>query len=237
VRRAIWIVGLLSVSCSSGSSESRQPAESEAAEQGREPPAPEGTAPASAGGARSDAAPAPARPAVDPSACAADADCTFEDPCDPGRCVATASVPEAVGCEKSRPPTGTCVCFENRCSLKPGPSHPKMAVDTDCNYTEGCALDRAAGRCAPGRDDDPRPQPMVGPRCDCDSKVPQRCHYSWLDPVACSSVEDCWVEHLPYAHPIKRPRSKKGKKFRPCKDGERAPACEKGTCTLLAYGC
>ena len=228
--RAIWILGVLFLSCSSGSSESRQPAE---AEPDREPPAATGPATVAA----ANAADAGSKPAVDPVACAADADCAFEDPCDPGRCVAAASVPAAVGCEKSRPPTGTCVCFENRCSLKPGPNHPKMAVDTDCNYTEGCALDRAAGRCAPGRDADPRPQPMIGPRCDCDSHVPQRCHYSWLDPIACTSVEDCWVERLPYAHPIKRPRSKKGKKFRPCKDGERAPACDKGHCTLLAYGC
>ena len=229
--RAIWILGLLSVSCSSGSSESRPPAET--SDPGREPPA--ATEPATAAAAT--AADAGNQPAVDPAACTADADCTFQDPCDPRRCVAAASVPEAVGCEKSRPPTGTCVCFENRCALKPGANHPKMAVDSDCNYTEGCALDRAAGRCAPGRDADPRPQPMVGPRCDCDSHVPQRCHFSWLDPIACTSVEDCWVEHLPYAHPIKRPRSRKGKKFRPCKDGERAPACEKGQCTLLAYGC
>lgn len=203
----------------------------EATEPARDP------APAASEPAAAPVAAAADRPPVDASACASDADCTFDDPCHPERCVAAASVPAAVGCEKTTPPTGTCVCFEKRCALKPGPDHPKMTADADCNYTEGCALDLAAGRCAPGRDADPRPQPMVGPRCDCDSHVPQRCHFSWLDPIACTSVEDCWVERLPYAHPVKRPPSKKGKKFRPCKDGERAPACENGHCTLLAYGC
>ena len=238
MQRAILLVVIVSLSCSS-SSDTRQPAA--APTSGDDEPLPHrDPAPAAA---PSDASPAPAAPAppaappIDQSACAGDGDCAFDDPCNPQRCVAAASVPASPGCKESREPTGTCVCFEKRCSLRPGPSHPKVAVDTDCTYTEGCALDRAAGRCTPGRDDDFRPDRSVGPRCDCDSHVPQRCHFSWLDPIACTSVEDCWVEKLPYSHPIKRPRSKKGKKFRPCKDGEVAPACSAGRCTLLAYGC
>lgn len=232
VRHPLWIVALLSLSCGR-SSETRQPA---AAGSDGQPaphasPAPSAAVPPDAGAALA------AAPAVDTGACTADTDCAFDDPCDPERCVAGASVPAPVGCEKSRPPTGTCVCFEKRCSLRPGPTHPKVSVDADCTHAVGCGLDRAAGRCAPGRDDDLRPQPLVGPRCDCDSHVPQRCHFSWLDPITCTSVDDCWVERLPFAHPIKRPRSKKGKRFRPCKDGERAPACQDGRCTLLAYGC
>jgi len=238
VQRAILLVVIVSLSCSS-SSDTRQPAAAPTSSDD-EPLPHRDPAPAAA---RSDASAAPGAPAlpapppIDQSACAGDGDCAFDDPCNPQRCVAAASVPTSPGCKESREPTGTCVCFEKRCSLRPGPSHPKVAVDADCTYTEGCALDRAAGRCTPGRDDDFRPNRSIGPRCDCDSHVPQRCHFSWLDPIACTSVEDCWVEKLPYSHPIKRPRSKKGKKFRPCKDGEVAPACTDGTCSTIAYGC
>lgn len=235
VRRALCILGLVSLSCSS-SSESRQSPAAAAAQGGQSAPPADSPPARTASDAGAATAAAPATPAGDRSACAADADCAFDDPCNPQRCLAAAA-PAAVGCDKSRPPTGTCVCFEKRCALEPGPTHPKVAVDADCTHVEGCALDRAAGRCAPGRDDDLRPERSVGPRCDCDSHVPQRCHFSWLDPIACTSVDDCWVDPAPFSHPIKRPRAKKGKRFRPCKDGEVAPACQDGRCTLLAYGC
>ena len=236
VRYAIWLAGMTLLSCSS-SSETRQPSSTATSSDGHASPAGDHAPPAPPPDAGAAIAATPATPAVDTTACAADADCAFDNPCDPQRCVAAASVPASPGCKESRSPTGTCVCFEKRCSLRPGPGHPKVAVDADCTYTQGCALDRAAGRCAPGRDDDFRPDRSIGPRCDCDRHVPQRCHFSWLDPVACTSVDDCWVEKLPFSHPIKRPRSRKGKKFRPCKDGEVAPACQDGRCTLLAYGC
>ncbi len=229
MQRAIAILGLLSVSCS-GSSETRQPA-------GGEPsapaPAPAATAPTTAW----DASPATAPAAVaDTGVCAADADCAFDDPCMPKRCVTATSAPAPVGCDKSYPPTGTCVCFEKRCSLRPGPTHPKVAVDTACVLETGCTLDRAAGSCAPGRDEDFRADRSTGPRCDCDRKA-LRCQFSWLDPVECKTVDDCWVEDEPFSHPIKRPASRKGKEFRPCKDGEVAPGCAEGRCTLRAYGC
>ncbi|HUS66122.1 MAG TPA: hypothetical protein VMZ28_16330 [Kofleriaceae bacterium] len=178
-----------------------------------------------------------APPPVDVSSCAADSDCAFADPCMPSRCVTAASVPQSPGCDESAPATGTCVCYEKRCSLKPGPSHPVVAVDSDCTYVPGCVLDRATGGCAPGRDDDFRADRSVGPRCDCDSKVPQRCHFSWLDPIECKTVDDCWVDPAPFSHPIARPKKLRGKTFRPCKDGEVAPACADGRCAMRAYGC
>jgi hypothetical protein len=232
VRHAISILGLVSLSCSSPS-ESRQPSATPRSDDGN-------PSQHAAAAGPSDAAPTVARagqPAVDPSACAADADCAFDNPCNPERCVAAATVPASAGCDRSRPPTGACVCLEKRCSLRPGPNHPVVAVDADCDHVPGCALDRAAGRCAPGRDDDFRPNRSIGPRCDCDSRVPRRCRFSWLDPIACTSVDDCWVDPAPFSHPIARPRAKKGKRFRPCKDGEVAPACTEGRCDLLAYGC
>jgi hypothetical protein len=230
VRHAISIAGLLALSCS-------QPAEPRQSPTSPTASAPEPAEPAPPAATADAGRPAAAAPPVDPSACKADADCVFENPCQPARCVAAASVPASPGCKESSEPTGTCVCFDNRCSLKPGSKHPVVAVDADCTYVPGCVLDRAAGRCTPGKDDDFRADRSIGPRCDCDSHVPQRCHFSWLDPIACTSVDDCWVDPAPFSHPIKRPRSKKGKKFRPCKDGEVAPACTDGHCTTRAYGC
>jgi hypothetical protein len=231
VRPAIWLVPLLALSCRESPETRPDPATSARGE----PPA---VAPAPPAPADASPVAAAAPPAVDPDApCASDGDCAFNNPCDPQRCVAAASVPHSPGCKESREPTGTCVCFEKHCSLKPGPNHPKVSVEADCDYVPGCALDRASGTCAPGKDDDFRPNREIGPRCDCDSHVPRRCQFAWLDPIACTSVEDCWVDPAPFSHPIRRPRSKKGKKFRPCKDGEVAPACMDGHCTTRAYGC
>ena len=133
MRHAISILGLVFLSCS-GPAETRQPSPTAGGESD-EPAHAAPARPAITPDAGATAVAAPTPP-VDTSACAADADCAFQDPCDPQRCVAGASaVPKE--CEKSRPPTGTCVCFEKRCSLKPGPTHPKMTVDADCTYTQG----------------------------------------------------------------------------------------------------
>lgn len=57
--------------------------------------------------------------------------------------------------------------------------------------------------------------------------------------VACTSVDDCWVSAKRYpAVPIARPKHLKGKKFKPCVDGEVAPTCSSGgACGLLGYDC
>jgi hypothetical protein len=224
MQRFVWTLGLLSLSCS-GPPESQKP------------PAEVGQGHAAAPSTPAAPPSTPAAPPVDTGACAADTDCAFDDACDPRRCVSAASVPASVGCEKTRPATGTCVCLERRCSLQPNADHPKVAVDTDCDDIPGCVLDRAAGSCRPGRDDDFRADRSIGPRCDCAARAPRRCEFSWVEPVPCASVDDCWVEPMPFSHPVKRPRSKKGKTFRPCKDGEVAPACAEGHCTMRAYGC
>ncbi len=53
-------------------------------------------------------------------------------------------------------------------------------------------------------------------------------------PVACKTDDDCWVE----GHkPIARPKELKGRKFKPCKDGEHAPVCKENLCTVVAYKC
>ena len=97
-------------------------------------------------------------------------------------------------------------------------------------------MDAAAGTCVPGDDPDPQTPGLPGPRCRCDSQEPRRCHYGWIEPVACSSDADCWVSDDGF-NPIARPKKLRGKRFRPCKDGERAPVCSDGTCSVVGYTC
>ena len=52
--------------------------------------------------------------------------------------------------------------------------------------------------------------------------------------VPCRSVDDCWFRGR---EPIARPKKLRGKRFKPCVDGELAPVCVKGFCSLAAYGC
>jgi len=54
-------------------------------------------------------------------------------------------------------------------------------------------------------------------------------------PVACKTDDDCWVEG---GKPVVRPKALRGKKFKPCQDGERAPVCgDAGVCVLRGYKC
>lgn len=52
--------------------------------------------------------------------------------------------------------------------------------------------------------------------------------------LPCTSVDDCWIEG---GKPVARPKRLRGKKFRPCVDGEVAPICKDGTCGRNAYKC
>jgi len=53
--------------------------------------------------------------------------------------------------------------------------------------------------------------------------------------VPCKTEDDCWSEG---ATPIARPKSRRGKKFKPCSDGEWAPSCgADGTCMTMGYRC
>lgn len=190
--------------------------------------------------------PAPAANATPPTpsgadalaaaSCAKDSDCAWDDSCAPRRCVAAGASPPAAGCEKSIPPEGTCACFDRRCTYRPNATRSPVSVEAECTSREGCVMDVAAGTCVPGDDPDPRAPGLPGPRCRCDSREPHRCHYSWVEPVPCASDDDCWVIDES-ATPIARPRKLRGKRFRPCKDGERAPVCQSGACIVRGYTC
>jgi hypothetical protein len=169
--------------------------------------------------------------------CAKDSDCAWDDPCQPRRCVAAGAAPPAVGCDKSVPPEGTCVCFDRQCAYRPGAKRSPVSVEAACTSPPGCIMDVAAGTCAPGADPDAQPLGKPGPHCRCDDREPLRCHYVWVESVPCSTDADCWVSDEGFSHPIARPRKLRGKRFRPCKDGEQAPVCRSGSCALESYRC
>jgi len=166
-------------------------------------------------------------------ACAGDTDCGWDDGCMPEKCVgAKYKAGDDVLCTESAPPPGECLCMNNRCAMRPsGPG----TVAGKCLVKE-CGLDEASGECRVGtalkanrfsRD--------VGPMCRCDAEA--GCVFEWLEPVACEDVSECWVSQDVPRHPIARPKKLKKKKFRPCKDGVLAPACQEGACTLRTYRC
>lgn len=163
-------------------------------------------------------------------ACSSDAECGWDDPCKPTRCVEAGN--DAV-CKDSAPAPGTCSCVAGACTTKPTTA-PVMAGPCELG---ACVVDRAAGKCvaddggvAPGLRT--RPGVDVGPSCDCEA-VAAGCKFSWFDEVACASDRDCWVSATPRRHPIARPKKLKGRDFKPCVDGEVAPKCgARGVCVL-----
>jgi hypothetical protein len=229
VKRCL-LVTLLIAACTSPS-----PAPSAAPEKPDTQPGSAPAAPRAVATGASAAQPAATPPA--PAACARDADCAWEDPCRPTRCVPAAAQPPAAGCDKSVPPEGTCVCFDRRCAYRPAASRSPVSVDAACTSPPDCILDAASGTCTPGSDPDTGHIGEPGPHCRCDRREPRRCHYVWIDPVPCSSDDDCWVSNDGFTHPIARPKKLRGRRFRPCKDGEEAPVCRAGSCTVQGYTC
>jgi hypothetical protein len=53
--------------------------------------------------------------------------------------------------------------------------------------------------------------------------------------IACKTDDDCWMDDK--YKPIARPKEQRGKKIKPCKDGEHAPVCRENACTVVAYKC
>jgi hypothetical protein len=178
--------------------------------------------------------------ATDPSvgaACSTDADCRWDEPCAPKRCVG--GQPEAVACDKSLPPPGACLCVARQCTQKP----TRMPTPAGTCEPGGCVLDRAAGACiADTRGTPPnlrsRPPVEAGPSCDCITPA-KGCEMTWIERVACKTERDCWISPTPRTRPIARPARFKGRDFKPCKDGEVAPICGgDGFCAIgNAYKC
>lgn len=168
-------------------------------------------------------------------ACSSDAECGWDDPCQPTRCV-EAGIQAA--CEETAPRPGACLCLAGACTLKPD----RPPAPTGSCAPRGCELDRAGGRCV--ADDGGVPEPLrsrapvdVGPSCDCITPA-SGCTFTWFEPVPCSSERDCWVAPSPRRHPIARPKEFRGRDFKPCADGEAPPRCSDGVCVVgPGYSC
>ena len=163
-------------------------------------------------------------------ACTTDAECVWDDPCLPRACVVKGA-PQAIACDESMEPDGTCSCVEGICSKKP--MKPIGASGT-CE-PRGCIVDPGRGRCiadTAGIAEGLRTNPHVneGPSCDCINPA-SGCQFNWFDAVPCKSELDCWVTSDPRPRPVARPKSLR-RPFRPCKDGETAPVCEAGKCRI-----
>jgi hypothetical protein len=232
----LWAAGIAAAACSVGPS-STQPARPAS-------PLPSTASPTAQSSSAAAAAPsiaAPAQPEASPppgsdhrsaAACNADADCDFDDPCVPTRCMG-AQARDDPKCDESAPAPGACVCLAGRCTLEP---REQPRPDGPCEV-RGCVVDRAGGRCVAdtrGLAENRRSNSEVslGPSCDCIEPA-KGCQYTWHDPVPCRSERDCWVELSPRPHPVPRPRALRGRDFRPCEDGEIPPQCgADGHCTL-----
>ncbi|MFK7991310.1 MAG: hypothetical protein AB8I08_35165 [Sandaracinaceae bacterium] len=185
-------------------------------------------------------APAEEAPAEAPPACTSDDTCFFDDACVPTACSPVA--PTEIVCEESGPPPGQCHCIAGACVLRrsaPAPEHSPCSADNRCGFRI------ADGTCAPGQINESVSAPPGAPypvcRCGGGPGPGLRCNLGWVDPVSCTSANDCWVESGPLGPvPVRRPRRFRGRDFRPCADGEIAPACESGYCVVdprFAFGC
>jgi hypothetical protein len=154
----------------------------------------------------------------------------------PRACVSKGDV-RPTACDESLAPDGECFCVEGTCSKKPLKPYP---VTASCE-TRGCNVDHAQGKCVAdtgGVREGIRTNAGVneGPSCDCiDAKA--GCKFQWFDAVPCKDELDCWVGDEPRRHPVARPKNLR-RPFKPCKDGEVAPACVSGKCRLgAAFKC
>lgn len=106
---------------------------------------------------------------------------------------------------------------------------------TRCSGPDDCKVDVASGTCSIDGGVSSWPAPSQGGACGCVKNV---CHSLWIEPVSCQTNADCAVATEPVVHPTRAaPTKKKPRPFRPCKDGEREPACIDAVCTIRKWKC
>ena len=238
--RLVLLVPLMFASCGTTS----EPASSTSGRAQDPPTEPSGDGPVSAPSANTGDPVAPPEPppkrepyVPDPDgfgdACLADTECGWDDPCVPTRCVGASNVPSDLKCDETAPPPGTCSCVERRCSLRPNEA---PAPAPSCRR-EACGLDQSAGRCVAGTQlEANRYIRTHGPACHCDQDTLE-CQFVWVEPIECEDENACWVSNSRPYHPIARPKSLRGREFRPCRDGEVAPVCTDGMCGVVPFKC
>ncbi len=54
-------------------------------------------------------------------------------------------------------------------------------------------------------------------------------------PIACKTDDDCWIGDD--GKLVERPKAKRGKKLKACKDSSRLPQCKANVCVINAFKC
>ncbi len=105
------------------------------------------------------------------------------------------------------------------------PSADSSALVTDASVVEAAAATIDASPIDAS--------PIDATRADAVQTDPPGMHGS---NVPCKTDDDCWADGI---RAIPRPKALRGKKFRPCVDGEHQPLCSpgRGTCMTMSFGC
>jgi hypothetical protein len=169
-------------------------------------------------------------PKVEAASCSTDGDCAYDDPCNAKACVAKGDA-AFVGCDKSLPPPGRCICGQNRCTLmRDAPS--TGAAKTGCASDADCAFIAPTGSCARGT-----PERWIEERggfCTCSAGI---CTPELVDAIPCKTTMDCnWLEDPRRPVSAKKVPRTRGP-IKPCVDGSLDSVCDAGHCKLRLWKC
>lgn len=172
--------------------------------------------------------------------CASDADCSWNDLCEPTRCVERSAV-TTTDCEESLPEPGTCSCIDSQCTLRPSDSGWLGYSAGECGNNNGCVIEPAAAQC---HSVEPAQAAALqgaivlqGPHCTCGSES-SHCQFGWSEPVLCTTSLDCgWSESGRLRpRPVSADSPRSGPR-EPCIDGEFDSVCVSGFCQLMFWEC
>ncbi|MCA9685438.1 MAG: serine/threonine protein kinase [Myxococcales bacterium] len=166
--------------------------------------------------------------------CKQAADCGWDDPCMPTRCVGAEQAKQGAdaACEESGPAPGECLCVSDHCVLR-----PSAPPESNASCESGaCGVDQAGGSCIAGGMKEANEHAEEGPLCSCNPQT-RLCEWKWIEPIPCRNTSQCWISAGPPFHPVARPKNKRGAEISPCRDAPVAPTCRDGHCGLISYGC
>jgi hypothetical protein len=128
---------------------------------------------------------------------------------------AALSVTLSAACSTPGPPSATGTVPASTATSTAGPSEPAPSA-----AVRGASAPSAPSTPSNAVSDAPT-APASGAAAEPGERIP------------CKTVRDCWVSSTPGRHPIARPARFKGRKFKPCRDGEAEPVCgDDGFCAV-----
>lgn len=172
--------------------------------------------------------------------CDADGDCGWDDPCVPTHCVEHRE--PASDCSGASPAPGACACLGGYCTLVPtGTSASSGGVVPGPPCRSFCSADPSGGTCLP---DDPSGLMRDGViragaecRCEPQGAPDATCRFEIVPSIACTDARDCDAVDGPSGPRPQRAHPRRRRDFVPCRDGEWAPVCNQGFCSVVGFGC